>query len=97
MKTSYVYLLSNKNNTFIYTGVTSNLLKRIYQHKNGLHRGFAKKYNCNKLVYFEEFTEIKQAIAREKQIKSGNRSKKVILIERNNPEWKDLSEEWLLS
>jgi len=97
MKKSYVYLLTNKNNTVIYTGVTSNLLKRTYQHKTAAFKGFTKKYNCNKLVYFEEFTDINQAISREKQIKSGNRKKKEDLINKNNPEWKDLSDGWLFN
>ena len=95
MKKSYIYLLTNKNNTVIYTGVTSNLLRRIYQHKTGVFKGFSKKYNCNKLVYFEEFSDINQAITREKQIKSGSRKKKTQLIEKENPDWQDLSNGWL--
>ena len=95
MKKSYVYLLTNKNNTLIYTGVTSNLLKRIYQHRTGSFKGFTKRYNCHKLVYFEEFSDINQAISREKQIKAGNRKKKIELIENENPNWQDLSDGWL--
>ena len=95
MKKSYVYLLSNKNNSVIYTGVTSNLLKRIYQHKTGAFKGFTKKYNCNKLLYYEEFSDINEAIQREKQIKAGSRQKKIDLIEKDNLEWKDLSDGWL--
>ena len=95
MKKSYVYFLTNKNNTVIYVGVTSNLLKRIYQHKTKRFKGFSYKYNCNKLVYFEEYGDINQSILREKQIKSGNRKRKEELINQSNPNWKDLSEDWL--
>jgi putative endonuclease len=87
--------MSNKNNTVIYIGVTSDLLKRVYQHKTKSHKGFTSKYNCDKLIYFEEFTDIKQAILREKQLKSGNRNRKEDLINSDNPEWKDLSDGWL--
>ena len=76
MKISYTYLLANKNNSVIYTGVTSNLLKRIYQHKTGIFKGFTKRYNCNKLVYYEEFRDINEAIQREKHIKAGSRQKR---------------------
>src|SRR5690606_17389498 len=95
MKKSYIYLLTNKNNTVIYTGVTSNLLKRIYQHKSRFYKGFTYKYNCDKLVYYEEFDDIEQAIAREKQIKAGSRKAKELLINSMNPEWNDLSDGWL--
>ena len=81
----------------IYVGVTSNLLKRIYQHKTKKHRGFTYKYNCDKLIYFEEFDDITLAITREKQIKSGNRKRKIDLIEKINPTWEDLSEGWLFN
>ena len=97
MKNSYVYLLTNKNKSVIYIGVTSNLLKRIYQHKTKYYKGFTSKYNCDKLVYFEEFTDINQAISREKQLKAGNRKRKEDLINSINPEWKDLSEGWVFS
>ena len=97
MKNSYVYLLTNKNKSVIYIGVTSNLLKRIYQHKTKYYKGFTSKYNCDKLVYFEEFTDINQAISREKQLKAGNRKRKEDLINSINPEWKDLSESWVFS
>jgi len=96
MKISYVYFLTNKNNAVIYIGVTSDLMKRIYQHKNKLHKGFASRYNCNKLVYFEEFNTIQLAIEREKQLKSGNRKRKESLIVNCNPNWNDLSENWIL-
>tara|TARA_R110002074_G_scaffold147047_2_gene297353 strand:+ start:1071 stop:1370 length:300 start_codon:yes stop_codon:yes gene_type:complete len=95
MKKSHVYFLTNKNNTTIYIGVTSNLLKRIYQHKTKIFKGFTSKYNCEKLVYFEEFDNINEAIAREKQLKSGNRKRKEDLINLDNPDWNDLSDTWL--
>ncbi len=95
MKKSYVYFLTNKNNTVIYIGVTSDIEKRILQHKTKVFKGFTSKYNCNKLVYFEEFDSINQAIVREKQLKSGNRKKKEDLINTSNPEWIDLSENWI--
>ena len=90
MKKSYIYFMANKNNTVIYIGVTSNLLERVQQHKTKVHKGFTSKYNCDKLVYFEEFEEINQAIKREKQLKAGNRKKKDELIQLKNPTWKDL-------
>ena len=87
----YIYIITNKNNTVLYTGVTSNLLNRIHEHKEGRYiNAFTKKYNCTKLVYFEGFNRIEDAIAREKQVKGGSRLKKVALIESLNPEWKDL-------
>lgn len=79
----------------IYIGVTSNLVKRIYQHKTKYYKGFASKYNCDKLVYYEEYEDVSNAISREKQLKAGNRKRKVRLIEAKNPLWKDLSEDWL--
>ncbi|MBG7610817.1 GIY-YIG nuclease family protein [Polaribacter sp. BAL334] len=97
MKKSYIYFLTNKNKTVIYIGVTSNLLKRIYQHKSKQYKGFTAKYNCDQLVYYEEFEDITQAIAREKQIKSGNRKTKESLINLENPNWNDLSEGWLFN
>ena len=95
MKKSHTYIITNKNNTVLYIGVTSNLLKRIYQHKSKLHKGFAARYNCDKLVYFEEFDNIELAIDREKQLKKYRRIKKIELIEKENPNWNDLSEGWL--
>ena len=86
----YVYLITNANNTVLYCGVTNDLVRRIYQHKNKLVDGFSKKYNLSKLVYFESTTDVKSAIAREKQIKGWTRSKKNILINEKNPEWLDL-------
>ena len=87
--------MTNKNNTVIYVGVTSDLLKRVYQHKTKAYKGFTYKYNCDKLIYFEEFDDIIQAIEREKQIKAGNRKRKEELINIMNPDWKDLSDGWL--
>ena len=85
--------MTNKNNTVLYTGVTSDLKKRIYQHKAKLIDGFTKKYNIDKLVYFEIFEDMYNAISREKQIKSWSRQRKIDLINSMNKEWKDLYEE----
>jgi len=87
--------MTNKNNSVIYIGVASNLLKRVYQHKTKTFKGFTTKYNCDKLVYFEEYSDINQAITREKQLKAGNRKRKEDLINSINPEWNDLSDGWL--
>ena len=95
MKKSFVYFMTNKNHTVIYIGVTSDLVKRVYKHKIKFYKGFTERYNCDNLVFFEEFSDINQAIAREKQLKSGNRKKKEGFINSVNPEWKDLSESWL--
>ena len=87
----YVYIMTNQNNTVLYTGVTSELKNRIYQHKIAYHKGsFTHRYNIKKLVYFEDHMFIEEAIAREKQIKAGSRKKKIALIERMNPDWKEL-------
>ena len=83
--------MTNKYNTVLYTGVTNNLLRRIWEHKNKLSEdSFTKKYDLNKLVYYEFFDKMPQAIQREKQIKGGSRQKKSILITKQNPEWNDL-------
>lgn len=87
---SCVYILTNKWNKVLYTGVTSDLVKRIWQHKNKTFGGFTKKYNLDKLVYYEFFEDITLAIKREKKIKAGSRQKKIDLINKFNPEWKDL-------
>ena len=92
MKGAYVYILSNKRNGTLYTGVTSNLVKRIFEHKEKVVNGFFAKYNLDLLVYYEEWWSIEEAIQREKQLKAGNRKKKLSLIESINPDWKDLSE-----
>ena len=91
----YVYILTNWNNKVLYTGVTNDLVKRVYQHKNKLAEGFTKKYNLNKLVYFETTNDVTSAIAREKQIKGWLRTKKNELVESINPEWRDLSDDIL--
>lgn len=88
-------MMTNKNNTVIYTGVTSYLLKRVYQHKNKVYKGFSSKYNCDKLVFYKQFSNIVDAIAYEKKIKAGNRKNKEKLINEMNPEWKDLSDGWV--
>ncbi len=89
-----VYILTNKSNTVLYIGVTSDLPARIYDHKHKTHAGFTAKYECNKLVYYEEFQWIQDAIAREKQLKAGSRQKKIDLIIVDNPCWIDLSDGW---
>lgn len=86
----YCYLMASKDNGTLYVGVTSDLISRVYQHKTGSNQGFTKKYNVHQLVWFEEFTDIEQAIQREKQIKKWNRSWKRHLIEETNPGWDDL-------
>ncbi len=90
----YVYILTNKTHSVLYTGVTSDLKKRIYQHKNHLIEGFTSRYNVNLLVYFDSTSDVNEAIAYEKKIKGWLRSKKEILINSINPQWKDLSEGW---
>jgi putative endonuclease len=87
-----VYILTNKNHTVLYTGVTGNLQRRVDEHQNKTVKGFTAKYNVTKLVYFEVTTDVQAAILREKQIKAGSRQKKLDLINKMNPEWKDLSE-----
>ncbi|MDR0935233.1 MAG: GIY-YIG nuclease family protein [Oscillospiraceae bacterium] len=89
-KKGYVYIIFNKRNGTLYTGVTSNLPKRIYQHKQKLAEGFTSKYIADKLAYYEICDNIRQAITREKQIKAGSRKQKLILIESVNPNWDDL-------
>jgi putative endonuclease len=89
-KTGYVYLMTNKGNTVLYTGVTSDLKKRVYEHKQKFIEGFTEKYKVTKLVYYEVFEDIKNAIVREKQIKGGSRKKKIDLISAINPEMKDI-------
>ncbi len=87
---SYVYILFNKRNGTLYVGVTSDLIKRVYQHKSKVVAGFSKKYSVDKLGYYEIFDDIEDAIEREKQLKAGNRKKKLSLIESINPNWIDL-------
>ena len=92
-KTYYVYIMTNNSKT-LYTGVTNNLERRVFEHKHGSVKGFTKKYNIDRLVYYDFCPDINEAIKREKQIKGWLRNRKIELIERDNPEWKDLSEGW---
>jgi putative endonuclease len=85
--------MASKKNGTLYIGVTNNLIKRVYEHKNNLIKGFTKKYNIHTLVYFESTPDISSAIAREKQFKHFNRAWKIALIEKVNPEWKDIYED----
>lgn len=93
MNQYYVYIMTNRSKT-LYTGVTNDLMRRVYEHKNKMIDGFTKKYNIINLVYYEETNDIQTAIAREKQIKGWLRGKKIALIESVNPKWNDLSEGW---
>ena len=92
MKKPAVYIIVSKTNGTLYTGVTSNLVQRVYQHKQGLIEGFTKKYNCKLLAFYEVHDNMKSAILREKQIQAGSRKKKLKLIETLNPQWNDLYE-----
>ncbi|WP_422486391.1 GIY-YIG nuclease family protein [Gudongella sp. DL1XJH-153] len=89
----YVYILANWNNKVLYTGVTGNLQRRIFEHKNKLVDGFTKKYNVDKLVYYDSTDDIREAIKREKEIKGWKRFKKDELIREFNPDWRDLTED----
>jgi putative endonuclease len=94
MKTSrqyYVYIMTTKKNTVLYTGVTNDLIRRVFEHKNKLTKGFTARYNVEKLVYFEAAESIESAILREKQLKGGSRKDKIDLVNSMNPEWLDLS------
>ena len=93
-KTYYVYLITNWNNKVMYIGVTNDLKRRIFEHKNKLVEGFTKKYNVYKLVYFEVTKDITAAISREKEIKKWRREKKNQLVNSMNPGWEDLSSNW---
>jgi putative endonuclease len=92
-KNYYIYIMTNKSRVF-YTGMTNNLERRVYEHKHKLLEGFTKKYNITQLVYHEVFSNVREAIAREKQVKDWRREKKIALIESLNPTWKDLSADW---
>jgi putative endonuclease len=92
-KEYFVYFMTNKPKT-LYTGVTNNLMRRVYEHKNKLVPGFTSRYNISELVYYESTSNVNSALAREKQIKGWLRAKKIALINSMNSEWKDLSEEW---
>jgi putative endonuclease len=93
MKKYYVYIMASKSGT-LYTGVTGDLKKRVYEHKHKLVEGFTKKYDIDRLVYFEETGDVSIALNREKQIKAWRRSKRTELIRSMNPKWEDLSEDW---
>ncbi len=93
MKQYYVYIMASVSRT-LYTGVTNSLERRLYEHKEKTAPGFTSTYNINRLVYYEDFGDIRDAITREKQIKGWLRAKKIALIESVNPKWRDLSEEW---
>ena len=90
----YVYILTNWNNKVLYTGVTNDLKRRLYEHKNGVNSGFTEKYNIHKLVYYDTAININRAIAQEKRIKGWTRDKKINLISKSNPSWRDLSNDW---
>lgn len=90
MKSYYIYILTNKNNSVLYVGVTKDIVRRIWEHKSKLIEGFTKKYNVDKLVYYEKFNDPNSAIAREKQLKAGSRKKKLDIINSFNNNWKDL-------
>jgi len=92
-KQYYVYIMTNHKNTILYTGVTNNLQRRVYEHKNKLVKGFTKRYNLTRLVYYESCGDIEGAIIREKQIKAGSRQDKINLIDTVNRDWHDLSDE----
>lgn len=92
-RTYHVYIMTNPHHTVLYTGVTGDLVRRVWEHKQKLHDGFTRRYNVVKLVYAEECTDIHTAIAREKQIKGGSRQKKLDLINAQNPDWHDLYED----
>ncbi len=97
-KTFYVYMTANNHRTVIYTGKSSDIQRRIKEHKRKLSpKSFTARYNVDRSVYFESFQSNEEAVQREQQIKAGSRKKKVDLIEKNNPEWKDLSEDWDLN
>ena len=90
MKTYYIYIMASISDV-LYIGMTNNLVRRIYEHKHELMNGFSKKYKCKRLIYFEESSDVNSIIAREKQLKKWNRSKKINLINKINPTWEDLS------
>ena len=93
MKKYYVYIMASKKDGILYVGVTNELLRRVYEHKNNIIQGFTAKYKVHNIVYFEEYNDILDAITREKRIKKWKRVWKIELIEKNNPDWKDLYNE----
>ena len=94
MKSYYVYILASKRNGTLYIGVTNDLIRRVYEHKNNLVDGFTKKYNVHSLVYYDQCDDIESAIIQEKRLKKWNRKWKLELIERENPQWRDLYEDF---
>ncbi len=94
MKEYHIYMTCNRKNGVLYIGVTGDLSRRMFQHRNKLIRGFSERYNCDRLVYFESTPDVSSAIQREKQLKGWLRSRKIRLIESKNPEWNDLCEAW---
>ncbi|MBO4534661.1 MAG: GIY-YIG nuclease family protein [Clostridia bacterium] len=94
MKHAYVYIMTCESNSTLYIGVTNDLARRVYEHRNEVLDGFTKRYKLHKLVYFEEHNNIEDAIEREKVLKKWSRAKKNTLVERQNPQWQDLSLEW---
>jgi len=96
-KTYYTYILTNKNNRVLYTGITNNIQRRLYEHKFKRNKNsFSCRYRTNKLVYFEEFDDVVEAINREKEIKGWLRQKKINLVDGTNPDWDDLAEDWVI-
>lgn len=94
MNTYYIYILVSKRNGTLYIGMTNDLMRRVYEHKSGMIAGFTKKYSINNLVYFESTTDVNEAILREKRLKKWKRQWKIELIEKSNPDWQDLSEDF---
>ncbi len=94
VKQYYVYIVTNRENGVLYTGITNDLERRVHEHKHKIVQGFTSKYNCTRLVYYDSTPDVRAAIAKEKQIKGWSRRKKIALIDSMNPEWKDLSEGW---
>ena len=92
-KAYYVYILTNKRNTVLYTGVTNDLKRRVWQHREKSVEGFTQRYNVNKLIYYEVFEDVRDALAREKQIKAGSRQKKIDLVNQMNRDWHDLGDD----
>ncbi|MCB9211450.1 MAG: GIY-YIG nuclease family protein [Ignavibacteriales bacterium] len=95
MKTYYLYIITNKNNKVLYIGMTNDLQRRMYEHKNKIFKGFSAKYNCNKLVYYSFSNDVNSIIVKEKEVKKWRREKKIRLIEDMNPGWKDLSDQYV--
>jgi putative endonuclease len=92
-RTYFTYIMASRSRT-LYTGMTGNLVQRIFEHKQKKHDGFSAKYNCNRLVWFDRFSAVSEAIQREKELKGWTRAKKITLIQSANPTWEDLSGPW---